>query len=386
MTWNCRIVAFAAGCVGFFVAVATAQEVAPPPKPADAPTEKTEKTPPPRVKLRYVDLRDRTPFAFTFQGKGDFTKPAGALHFDFPERSFPSNGLDQDFQTFCAEPFVPITAGQTYPFAIEPFGDPVHFGLPDDEAGQKQAAKRTKLIRELYGRFYQETISDPALANPAFQVALWELIAEPNFPDEGKSFSLHSGAFQAANPAAEAPDFVKRAEEYLSELTGDDASFDRNPALLHLELVRMTGLADGDVAAPESQLVLRRQLHAPASGDGSLLGGGGGSMLGRMAGGGGAPAGGGGGGGGGIGGGGPGLTPFPNDLIPPGNGGGGPIDPLDPLDPLDPTKPTTPEEPPVDPPPVIPPNPVPAPPGLLLGLAAVGAFTIRRLAGRGSGK
>ena len=381
MTVNCRIVAFAAGCVGFFAAAAAAQEVAPPPRPADAPAEKPEKTPPPRVKLRYVELRDRTPFAFAVQGKGEFLKPAGALHFEFPERSFPSDGLDQDFRTFCAEPFVPIAAGQTYPFAVEPFGDPAHFGLPDDEAGQKQAAKRTRLIRELYGRFYQETLSDPALANPAFQAALWELIAEPTFPEDGKAFSLHAGAFRAAHPAAEAPEFVQRAEQYLSELTGDDASFDRNPALLHLELVRLTGLSEEDVAAPESQLALRRRLRTPASGDGSLLSGGGGSMLGRMAGGGGAPAGGGGGGGGGFGGGGPGFPNGPGDLIPPGNGGDN-----NGSGPLDPTTPTAPEKPPVDPPPVTPPNPVPAPPGAILGLAAAGAFAIRTLAGRRSGK
>lgn len=347
-----------------------------------------DKPPPPRVRLFYRELLNGTPFPFTLTGKGDFVKPAGALRFEFPEKSFPSDGLDQEFKTYCAEPFVPIVSGKAYPFAVEPFGDPAHFGLPDDDAGRRTAEFRTALIRELFGRFYAETLTDPATANPAFQVALWELIAEPEYPTGPTPFGVFSGAFRTTAAPAEAADFTKRAEEYLAALTGDDSAFANNPDLKDLDLVRLTGLPDGDAAAPESQVTLRRRPSVPAAGSDAPFGGSG-TGLGRLAGGGG-PAGGGGGGGGGggfPGGGTTGGGGFTNGPLDPGTGTGngtGTGGPLNPGDPGDPNPPVV--VPPVDPPPVTPPNPVPAPPGVVLGLVAAGAFALRRLAGRASGK
>ncbi len=362
----------------------------------DGKTAEPANAAPPRVNLRYVGLKNRTPVAISSLEKGELAKSAGALQFDFPANSFPSDGLDQEFLTFCCEPYVPIASGVSYPFAVEPFGSPTHFGLPGNEAGTAQADRRRKYVRELYGRYYQDTLADPDLANPAFQIALWELIAEPDFPEGPVPFHLFGGSFRSPVPWAESPDAVRRAQRYLESLTGDDSSFDRNPALKDLELVRLTGIAAGDVAAPQSQIALRRHLRPPAQGSDASVGGGSGSGLGRLAGGAGSPlGGGGGGGGGGLLGGGGGNTVANDPLVPPGTnpidtgGGGGGAGPLDP----DPNPPIV--DPPVDPPPVTPPpvtpppNPVPAPPGVVLGLTAfafLGTRRLRSLAGRAVGK
>jgi len=351
----------------------------------------------PDLTLRYRELSGRQEFPFVM-GKQTASKPAGFLNWEFPPTGFATVGFETAPMTLCIEPLVPVFPGTDYPFRIEQFGQPRDFaGLKNDEAGKKAAARRTKFVRELYGRYYPDAAKDPA-AQAAFQTALWELIAETDVPDGPMPFNLFAGTYKANfKNEAESPEYVKTAQKQVQSLTGDDAPFSDSIDLAGLELVRLTGLANTAGVVGQSQLALRNRagsanLNGPFGGEGNGPGGGGG--LGGLAGAsplnglGGFGGGGGGspfvGGGGGVGGGGnsapASTTTTPMSTVPtvnpigtitnpggisPSNPGGNNPGGNNPVNPTDPTDPTTPE-------------PIPAPPAVILGLIAVGALGLRR--------
>jgi hypothetical protein len=400
-----RLARLFAPALGLAVSAAVAAAQAPAPAPQ------------PTVLLRYRELTNRQSFAFVQAGQ-KHTKAVGDMTMEFPDGALPAAGLDPAVRTFCVEPLVPMYAGEVYPFQVDPLGKPASFGLPDTPEGVAAGEKRARFVRELYGKYYSEVAADPATNAPAFQVALWELTQETEVPDGPMPFSLATGTFRADYPNLEAdsPAFVRTAQRYVQNLTGDDSAFASNQALANMELTRLTALRPvGGAAAGQSQLALRTA--APVAGDGAdalALGGPGGGLGGiptgvggrsGLAGGGlGGPAVGspGGFGGGGIGGFGAGTpvttatgTTSPGTTTAPGNSG-----PAAPTTTFIPTIPTAPgietggssggpsTRPPEFPPPTNPPEgentppppqPVPAPAGLVLvGVAAV-ALGLRRL-------
>lgn len=378
-----------------------------------------DELPRPVVTMRYKELTNREEFKFAVANRGEFTKPVGDMNFEFPQGLAPAAGLAAEQRTFCIEPLVPIVAGRLYSFDVGPINTPASYGLPDTPEGKVAAERHATYLRELYGRFYADTLEDNKVATAGFQAALWELAGETQVPDGPMPFSLFTGAFRASYPVeAVAPEYVRTAQRYLQNLTGDDSPFREAKALQGLELVRLNGLVGADGLTPQSQLALRAapgDLAGAGGGNGAgggaggfapnvspvgagFGGGGGGAPLGPLGGRGGVP--GGGGGGGGFGGG------FPVTAV----GTTGPI-----VTPVSGAQPggTSPQEstdsvtnpPPIRPPQVVPPvpeppitvppgtptpptdtptppdgNPVPAPPAVILGLIGVaGLWTARRL-------
>lgn len=320
-------------------------------------------------------------FAFTWKEKGKFAKPVGRLRWEVPPSEFSTGGVDRSFSGYCSEPLVPVVAGNLYRYEIQSPDMPEIYGLPTTDDGLRAAARRAQYVRELFGRYYQSTLSSndaiAPLAPLAFQAALWEVIHESEFPDVASPFDLFTGNFQANYPNLEqSPPYVQEAQRYVRSLTGDEiTTFYENTAVAGKELVHMKGLATEAGLVGQSQFGLRDQSGgAPgfngataAGGTGfGALGGGAGSGLGNGAGG-ILPAALGAGGGGGGGGGGnpndptpPTETP-PTDTPPTTTGGGPPTE-----EPDDPGTPGTHTN-----------VPVPGPAGIVLGAIAVGVIAGR---------
>ena len=376
-----------------------------------------EEAPRPVVTMRYKELTNREEFKFVVANRGEFTKPVGDMNFEFPQGFPPAAGLAADQRTFCIEPLVPIVAGRLYSFAVGPINDPASYGLPNTPEGKVAAERRATYVRELYGRFYADTVEDNKVATAGFQAALWELAGETEVPEGPLPFNLFTGAFKANYPVeAEAPEYVRTGQRYLQNLTGDDSPFRESKALQSLELVRLNGLAGADGLTPQSQLALRAAPgdlagagggngagggsggFAPSVapvGGGGIGGGGGGSPIGPLGG----RGGGGGGFGGGIGGGFPftGLgttSPVVTTVTGAQPGGTSPQDSTGTVTNPPPIRPPDIVPPVPNPPEVIPPggttppgdskppegNPVPAPPALALGLLGLaGLWATRRL-------
>ena len=119
------------------------------------------------LKLHYRELTDRQVLKFRMNG-AEQSAPIGRLNWDFPSVTFATVGLDPQLSTFCLEPLVPVVAGNDYAFDLEPFGTTKDFNLKEDEAGKKEAERRAKYVRELYGRAYADLLKDPAAVAPAF--------------------------------------------------------------------------------------------------------------------------------------------------------------------------------------------------------------------------
>ena len=292
------------------VAVALVVPTTPPAFALDAPPAR------PAVSLYYRELTNPAEFKFTVDGK-PVTRNVGDLNFDTPVGATTA-GLATNPRTFCVEPLVPIVAGRVYPFVVDPLDSPAGFGLPDTADGKTAAARKAAFVRELYGRYYADSVADPRTAS-AFQIALWEVAQETQVPDGPMPFNLYTGTFKADYPdPAAAPEYVQTAQKYVQSLSGDETAFGTSSALRRQELVRLTGTAGPDGVVPQSQLSLRPVADyagggAPGTGFGTGLptGGGGGGLgfagpggLGRGG------SGGFGGGGGGLGGGGSGFLPF----------------------------------------------------------------------------
>lgn len=394
--------------------------------------------PTPDVVLRYDGLTARETFKFRMNG-AEHAKAVGGLRWQFPASSLATLGFDPAPVTFCIEPLVPITAGQEYGLTIDSFGKPRDFaGLKADKAGVEAADRRAKYVRELFAKHYAEAVKDNGTVS-AFQVAVWELVSETQTPAAPAAYSLYSGTFQAVEPVATAPAFVRTAEGYLKGLTGDDAAFATAPLLAGRELVQLSGTNISTGTAAQAQLGVRNRggvnnLVSPFGTDANSFGGlggggfapqlGGRNPLGGFGGGGFGGGGGGFGGGffGGVGGGGTTTTSPPTTSTsppPPGTieqpGGNNPINPNSPPPPVSPPPgvppvppvppgppvppvPPPPGVPPISPPPGVPPispppgvppvppppepphpDPIPAPPALLLGVIAAGVFGVRKL-------
>lgn len=231
----------------------------------------------PPLMIRYKELTNKEQFKFTMKddkGKpADYTKNVGAMEHEFPPGTFPTMGLDQDFKAYCIEPLVPMYAGQTYAYEVQPYGRPSDFGLKVDEEGRKAAEKRTKYVKELYGKFYAEAEKNPQVGPAAFQAALWELTQEKEFPEGPMPFNLYNGTFQANYPDKNViPPHVQMAQQFVQSLTGDDTAFNQNPIFQGTELVRLTAVAASGSLA-QSQLALRAVgAPGPAGGTGGTGG------------------------------------------------------------------------------------------------------------------
>jgi hypothetical protein len=231
----------------------------------------------PDVTAIYQGLKDRRDFAFIHRGTA-FIRPVGLLTWVVPPELPAPASLERDFRSFCAEPLVLVTVGQSCEFAFDSIDDPIVYGLEDDEAGRAKAATKAKYLRELYSRYYADTLpGSPAGpdARAAFQVALWEILSEDDVPENGAAdgpvpFNLFTGTFQANAPnETAAPPFVRMAQQNLLALTGDDSGFMSSPLLAGSEIVRLTGLPQADGAAmPQSQLMLRVRDNVATGGGG----------------------------------------------------------------------------------------------------------------------
>ncbi|MFO0938795.1 MAG: hypothetical protein U0798_20010 [Gemmataceae bacterium] len=211
------------------------------------------------IQATYRELSGRRDLVFTAQDKGAFAKPIGTLNWDIADKQFVNGGLDPQFRTYCCEPLISVTPGRTYKFKFDPIDRPEYFNQPDDEDGRLNTIQRTRFIRELYGKYYNESVSSKENAAAAFQVALWELVSEstPQAENENK-FSLFNGTFRTTFDSDEtSPEYVRMGEKYLKSLSGDDRAFFENPTFEHMELVRLTGLPGEDNSVPQSQYALR---------------------------------------------------------------------------------------------------------------------------------
>ena len=194
----------------------------------------------------------------------------GLMNWDFPLTTPATVGLNSNLASFCLEPLVPIIAGNEYSFQVDTFGKAKDFNLKDDDEGRKDAERRIKFVRELYGRAYADVLSDPHVAAPAFQLALWELMLETGAPDAPTPYDLNTGSFQTNFLKTDsAPAYVAQAQKYLQSLTGDDAVFSETPILAGQELVRLTGLLNTGGVRAQSQLALRNSGGVSNSGAGS---------------------------------------------------------------------------------------------------------------------
>lgn len=215
----------------------------------------------PAVTATYLGIEDRQDFAFTSKPQGEIIRPVGLLTWNVPVSSLSTMGLDRNFKSFCAEPFVTVTTGMTYGFAIDPIDKPSIYGLPDNEAGRDTARRKAKFLRELHGRYYADTLPGSKAgpeARAAFQAAVWEVMIETELPDGPMPLNLFTGTFQANYPKeADAPQFVQMAQQYVTSLTGNDQSFFENPQFAGMQLVRLTGLVGPTGAVAQSQLAGR---------------------------------------------------------------------------------------------------------------------------------
>jgi hypothetical protein len=112
----------------------------------------------PAVTATYLGIEDRRDFAFVSKPRGEFIRPVGLLDWNVPVSSLSTMGLDRDFKSFCAEPFVTVNAGMTYGFSIDPVDKPAIYGLPDTDEGRAVASRKAKFLRELHGRYYADTL------------------------------------------------------------------------------------------------------------------------------------------------------------------------------------------------------------------------------------
>lgn len=315
----------------------------------------------PSLTALYYQLDPKDTFKYKWKGDSKVCN-VGAFRWYVPESEFSTGGLDRNFTGYCAEIDITITADILYRFRPISLYDPKNYGLEETPEGILAAQRRATLIRELYGRYYTENKTARPEETFAFQVALWELTHESEPMDKAATFDLYAGEFQVNYPREASPEFVLLAQEYLNSLTGDDSIYYQNPNINGRELIRLDGLPNAEGIVAQAQYALR-YITGGAAGVGPFVGypaGGAGGALGAIGAGGGIAGIGGVAGAGGPGGGGPligttgtggtggtGGTPPGGGSRPP---GGGPSN-----------------------------SPVPAPAGLFLGLAAVGAFATRRI-------
>lgn len=157
---------------------------------------------------------------------------------------------------------VPIVADKTYRFQTNNIYAVENYNLAgvDKDKVNDAANRRTKLVLELFGRYFRNPImkavnSDEAVA---FQIALWEIIQETEPAMGVPKLDLFAGDVQANYPKADDPVYVTKAQAYLDSLTGtDDAMFFENADLRGRELIRLKGIENVDKIVAQSQFALR---------------------------------------------------------------------------------------------------------------------------------
>jgi hypothetical protein len=111
-----------------------------------------------------------------------FESPVGPFNFVVLSDTS-KTGLGPTFRSFCADFFQDVALGNNYTFTPVAFAD-----LPDVAGNATKMAK----VQELYDRFYD--IATDAEKGAGFQLALWEILYDPNKSD------LSSGNFTASGP------------------------------------------------------------------------------------------------------------------------------------------------------------------------------------------
>jgi hypothetical protein len=185
-----------------------------------------------------------------------------------------TSGLDRQFTGYCGEVLVPIVGGRVYRFEVRSPSDPAVYGLPDTPAGRATAERRATAVRELFGRYYSDALKpDNPTAAVAIQLALWEVLQEPDGPDgSAPKYDLFAGEFQANYPnLAQSPPSVQLAQQYLDSLTGNDQVFYQHPDFAGKELTWLKGQppAEGEPAA-QSQFAVRWSRGGAAGYNGAL--------------------------------------------------------------------------------------------------------------------
>lgn len=92
-------------------------------------------------------------------------------------------GLGPTFRSFCGDFFQDVALGENYTFTPVAFAD-----LPDVAGNATKISK----VQELYDRYYD--VATDAENGAAFQLALWEILYDPN------NTNLSSGNFIATDP------------------------------------------------------------------------------------------------------------------------------------------------------------------------------------------
>lgn len=243
----------------------------------------------PALEVTYTRLEPKEQFKYKYKDKDGKVQEAvctaGVFRWEVPRSAYSTGDLDRNFTGYCAEVLVPIVAGKTYQYRTNNLYDPANYNLA---GGAKEkvgdaANRRTRLVQELFGRYFRDPTLKATNATDAvaFQIALWEIVQETEPADGELKLDLFAGDFQANYPKADAPAYVTRAQEYLSTLTGkDDALIAENPDMKGRELIRLQGLPQADGAPTQSQFALRYK-NGGAAGSGAFAraltaGGGGG--------------------------------------------------------------------------------------------------------------
>lgn len=216
----------------------------------------------PVLRATYLGLVHHEELAFRMEGHGRFVRKVGMLDWIVPADSLSTQGVERRFKSFCAEPLRDVIATRTYPFRVDLLDRHENYGLADDEAGQDLGRKKAKFLRELYARYYADTYQGSDVgpdAHAAFQTAVWEIVAEQEWPEGPMPLNLFTGTFQADYPIEDqSPGFVQLAQRYVTSLSGNDALFAEHPDFAGMEPTRLTGLpVAGSDALPQSQLTLR---------------------------------------------------------------------------------------------------------------------------------
>ncbi len=331
----------------------------------------------PSSEVFYRKLDPKELFTYKWQGKSATTS-AGVFHWEVPESEFGTNGFDRNYTGYCAEVLVPIQPGKTYKFKAGSLYAPENFGVQDHPNADRVAARRAKQVTELFGRYYKDPLRGAdAVDAVAFQLALWEITQETEPADAPPKLDLFSGDFQADYKPEDAPESVKKAQEYLNSLTGDESAYYSNPDTRGRELIRLKGVPNSEGVTAQAQYALRFAGGGGVGGDSltrALTVGGGLPVAGGV----GAPTSGFGTPGGGF------LTTGGTGGSGEGFPGSGTATTLTPPTTITTTPPVGGPENPT--PPIIPPEtpttPVPAPPALLLGAVALGTIGVWRLGAR----
>src|SRR5262245_16561380 len=102
----------------------------------------------PNLDILYKKLDPKEQFKYKWKGQ-EAVSPAGPLHWEVPESSFGTNGLDRNFTGYCAQVLVSMEPNKTYAFKMGSIYAPENFNVADSPNPEKAAVRRVKYIQEL---------------------------------------------------------------------------------------------------------------------------------------------------------------------------------------------------------------------------------------------